>query len=228
MLKNKKSGFTLAEILLALVIVGIIAGLVLPSLLKDMQSKSRMGILKSTLVGIDDVIHREIAEKRTEDIANLDIYRDPQEFLKKFNDAVVGTPFADTYKNYNGTIVPNVGNLTKNELNGKILLKNGVGIGIRNPKAGEAHRYTLIVIDVTGEAPPNTVGIDLFTAQLIWDEDLNNGIHVGDVHGLPNGGANGTESEAGLKTACLAGNPASCFRLAELTGYDNEFLENNY
>ena len=38
MLRKKKHAFTLAEVLLALVIVGIIAGLVLPSLLKDMQA----------------------------------------------------------------------------------------------------------------------------------------------------------------------------------------------
>ena len=219
MLKNKKHAFTLAEVLLALVIVGIISSLVLPSLLKDMQAKSRMNILKSTLVGVDDVIHREIAQKRSEDIINLDIYNNPQSFLDKFNNAISGTAFATSYQNYNGTPV-NV-----NIPVSSILLQNGVGVGIINQPE---NRCSAVIIDVTGEKPPNTVGIDYYQAKLFWDEDLTNGIHVGDVHGYITTGEDGTESEASYKTSCLNGDPAACFRLVELTGYDPDFLDNQY
>ena len=219
MLKIKKHAFTLAEVLLALIIVGIISGLVLPSLLKDMQAKSRMNILKSTLVGIDDAIHREIAQKRSEDIINLDIYNSPQLFLRKFNNAVSGTAFASSYQNYNGTVV----NVAVPE--GSILLQNGVGVGILNNKT---EGYTTVVIDVTGEKPPNTVGIDYYTAKMFWTEDLEKGIHVGDVHGFITADADGNESEAGYKTSCLGGDSDACFRLVELTGYDPDFLDNQY
>lgn len=218
MLRKKKHAFTLAEVLLALVIVGIIAGLVLPSLLKDMQAKSRMGILKSTLVGIDDLIHKEIAQKRSEDIINLDIYNNPQLFLNKFNNAVSGTAFASSYQNYAGSEV------TVNVPANSILLQNGVGIGIINQ---EDERCSDIIIDVTGEKSPNTVGIDYFVAKFFWDEDLTKGIHVGDVHGYITLGADGNESVGSYKTLCLNGDPAACFRLVELKGYDPDYLDAN-
>lgn len=224
MLKPKRCAFTLAEILLAVVIVGIIAGLVMPSLLKDMQAKARMSSLKSTLIGIDDTIHREIAQKRSEDINDLDIFRDPQEFLDKFNDAAEGDAFANSYKNYNGAAV-NVDIPAARKL-----LKNGVGIGISNDSE---HRISNIVIDLTAAEPPNTVGIDYFIAGMTWDEDINRGIHVGDVHGYVDGVLHvvgdeegGAESVDGLRNSCLGGSAQSCFRLVEVVGYDHNYLNN--
>ena len=153
MFNRKRYAFTLAEILLAVVIVGIVAGLVMPSLLKDMQTKARMGNLKSTLIGIDDIIHKEIVQKRSEDITNLDIYKNPQDFLNKFNNAVEGNAFAVSYNNYNGT------NVQVENPEASILLKSGVGLGILND---EEHRLSKIIIDLTGSEPPNTIGIDYF------------------------------------------------------------------
>ena len=224
MLNLKRYAFTLAEILLALAIVGIIASLVMPLLLKDMQAKARMSLLKSTLIGIDDTIHKEIAQKRSEDIEDLDIYRNPQDFLDKFNDAVEGDAFAGSYKNYNG-VVSNV------EIpDASVLLKNGVGIGILND---EDYRISKIVIDLNASAPPNTVGIDYFIAGMAWDEDLERGIHVGDVHGYIDGvlhvvteDGEDEETEDALRTACLGGIAESCFRLVEIVGYDYNYLNN--
>ena len=224
---GKKRAFTLAEILLALIIVGIVAGLTLPSLLKDMQSKSRMNLLKSTFVGIDDYIHKDIAHKRSEDIINLDVYVNPQLFLSKFNVAPSGEPFAASYKNYNGQQVNCITDFS-GARSGKILLQNGVGIGIKNPEASSGDRFTTIVVDLTGEKAPNTVGIDYFVAKLFWDEDLDKGIHVGDVHGFTDSLGNTAESENALRTACFNGNGKSCFRLVELTGYDPDFLGQEY
>ena len=224
MLNLKRYAFTLAEILLALTIVGIIASLVMPSLLKDMQAKARMSLLKSTLIGLDDTIHREIAQKRSEDIENLDIYRNPQDFLDKLSDAVEGNAFAASYKNYNG------GNAAVVIPNANILLKNGVGIGISND---EEHRISKIVVDLTASEPPNTVGIDYFIAGMAWDEDLERGVHVGDVHGYIDGvlhvvteEGQQEETENGLRAACLGGDAESCFRLVEIVGYDHNYLNN--
>ena len=220
---EKLRAFTLAEILLALVIVGIVAGLALPSLLKDMQSKSRMNLLKSTLIGIDDYIHKDIAHKRSEDIINLDVYTNPQLFLSRFNVAPTGEPFATSYKSYKGQPVNCITDFS-GARSGKILLQNGVGIGIVNPQSTSSDRFTTIVIDLTGDKYPNTVGIDYFVAKLYWDEDLSKGIHVGDIHGFSDSLGNAQESETALRNACLEGNAKSCFTLIELTAYDPDFL----
>lgn len=217
--KKKKSAFTLAEILLTLVIVGVVAGLVLPSLLKDMQAKSRMNLLKSTLIGVDDVIHKEIAQKRSEDIIDLDIHNNPQLFLQKLNVAPAGTAFSNAYKNYNGNAV-----VVSIPAGNGVLLQNGVGIGIINDAD---NKLSHIIIDVTGEKPPNTVGIDYFIAGMTWEEDLTRGIHVGDVHGYINGTLGDNDNVANLRASCMGGGAEACFRLVELTGYEPEFLTGN-
>lgn len=224
MLKFRKPAFTFAEIMLTLLIVGIVAGLVLPTLLKDMQSKSRMALMKSTVLSIDEMVQKDIAQKRTQDITKLEIYGNKtQNFLRQFDIAENGVPFANanSYKNYNGgstqVIVP--GN--------SVLLKSGVGIGVVERLYDK--ESSAIVIDLTGENQPNTVGIDYFIAEMTWDDDLDNGWHLGDIHGYINGGVElgeeETETTAGLKTLCRGGNASACYRYAELLNFEHDYIE---
>lgn len=218
-MRNKnKSAFTLAEVLLTIIVIGILATLIIPGLLKDIHAKSRISLLKSTLISIEDTIHKEITEQRTDDISLTNIVSNPENFLAKFDTASEGTPFADSYKSYNGTDIENA---TIPETS--VVLKNGVGIGIVNNLYDiEA---TGIVIDVNGAESPNIAGADYFIAEVIWNEDTDNGLFAGDIHGYLNGAAEGDETNAGLKTLCKAGNAAACFRLIELTGYDPKYID---
>lgn len=218
MKNNQKIAFTLAEVLLTLVVIGILAGLVIPGMLKDIHAKSRMSILLSTVLSIEDMIHKEIAEQRTDDISITNIVTSPANFLAKFDTASSGTPFADSYKSYDGT---NIENATIPD--SSVVLKNGVGIGIENNLYSV--NATGIVIDVNGEESPNIVGVDYFIAEVLWDNDPDNGLFAGDIHGYINGADAGTETNAGLKTSCRAGNAAACYRLAELTGYNPEYID---
>ena len=221
MVNTKKYGFTLTETLAAILIVGIIAILSLPSLMKNIQEKTRMSLLKGTVASVSNVIQSELTKQRTDEITSTDIYKNPKAFIEKFEGAKSGKPFSTSYKRYSDSkpasdvLIPS----DTNDDQALLLLKNGVGIGIVNDKENSR---TSIVIDVTGEDNPNMVGVDYFILKV--EREYGNGYRVGDISGYINGGAEGEETSSGLKTSCLGGNGAACFRMVELSGYNPQYL----
>lgn len=218
MYSSNKHAFTVTEVLLTVVVVGILALLVLPGLVKDMNEKSRMSLLKTTLISLDDAIHKEISQQRIEDITLTTIHNNPAAFFEHFDRATSADAFAASYRNNSGQDV------TVTIPENHVLLKNGVGIGVVSRLFNK--NSTGVVIDVTGSTPPNVVGVDYFIAEIAWEEDTTKGIFVGDLHGYFNGAAQGEEETfANLKSNCNAGSGAACFRLAELSGYNPKYLE---
>jgi len=219
---NKKYGFTLGEVLLAILVVGIIAILSIPSLMKNVHQKSRMALLKGTVATIGEVVQMELAKHRMAEIISTDIYKNPQLFIQSFHGSKSGKPFATAYRKYSDSkeapdvLIPS----NDNENQAALLMKNGVGIGIVND--GENSK-TSFIIDVTGEDKPNMVGVDYFVLKMEWYD--GNGHHMGDITSYENGGVEGEENGADLKTSCMAGNGAACFRMVELSGYDPKYLD---
>ncbi len=60
MIKIKKNGFTLSEMLITLSVVGLLGVLVLPGLIKDTTSKASITLLQSTVSSINDAVQNEI------------------------------------------------------------------------------------------------------------------------------------------------------------------------
>jgi len=58
---KKKSGFTLAEILITLTIIGIVAAMVIPGLLKSTNSQEYKATLKKAVAVLSQVIRKSIA-----------------------------------------------------------------------------------------------------------------------------------------------------------------------
>ena len=150
---NKKYGFTLGEVLLAILIVGIIAVLSLPSLMKNIQEKSRMSLLKGTVASIGNVVQAELTKERTNDVTLTDIAKNPKVFLQKFSGAKSGKPFATSYRKYSdastieGVLIPS----DDNDGQAVLLMKNGVGIGVVNPAENGQISF---VVDVPGYEQP--------------------------------------------------------------------------
>ena len=217
---RKRNGFTLGEILLAVLIVGIVAVLTLPSLIKDTTQKARMSLLKSTIGNISNAVQAVLVKERTNDVTDTDVYKDPQEFLKTFDAAEAGTPFAASYKrlsdsqNAAGVLIPS--NSGQNQA--AYLLKSGVGLGIVNDSD---QSISYVVIDLTGKDKPNIVGVDYFLLKIDWYDDESKYVRSGDVTAFKDE----NETKEGLKTSCKGGNGADCYRLVELSGYDPHYLD---
>lgn len=217
-----KHGFTLGEVILTILIVGIIAVLCLPSLMKNIHQKSRMSLLKGTVATIGSVVQTEITKQRTDEIPHTDIYKDPKTFIQKFGGSKTGKPFATSYRRFSDSkaaenvLIPS----DDNDGQAALLLKNGVGIGIVND---EVNSRTSFIVDVTGEDKPNMVGVDYFILKLEWND--GEGYRAGDITSYENGGDGGTETGEGLKEKCISGNGAACYRMVELSGYDPKYLD---
>lgn len=229
MIKIKKGGFTLSEVLITLSIVGIIAALVVPGVIKDINNKAMMALLQGTISNIDDVVQNELVRTRAVKLSDTDIFNNAQKFLKNFDISKskgTGQPiFYPTggYKNFQGVSKSGMGAGT---YNASAVLKNGVGIAILTPRQANSKQFTgrqsaLITIDLNGSKEPNISGVDLFELELSDESNLDLGIHAGDNLEFSN---DINEN----KTGCLTeGWPYACYSFASLSGFNPNYLIEN-
>ena len=126
---DKKFGFTLSEVLIVLVIIGIVAVLTLPSLLKDIQAKAKVNALTSTIDNVQKAIDKELVEKRANTLNDTNIISNQGEFFREHFSLAPNpqSTFAASYRFYSGA-TPSGDDLPP--LNATCLLKNGVAIGL--------------------------------------------------------------------------------------------------
>lgn len=239
MIKIKRAGFTLAEVLITLAVVGTVAILVLPGLIKDTNNKAMMANLQSAVSTLNNAVQNELITKGARTIDDTDIKSAPETFLQTLDVSRISKTdtFADSYKSMNGTAV------TVPSVDAAATLKNGVAIGLKKFTNPNANIYTgnntnmcdIVYIDTNGKNSPNIAGVDLFILKLSWgntllipgkDLDLE---HLGDLGAFPGGtvgSSTGNPSNSQLKTNCKGGNAAACYLLAERTGFDPNYIEN--
>ncbi|MCM1339767.1 MAG: type II secretion system GspH family protein [Muribaculaceae bacterium] len=222
MIKIKYKAFTLSEVLITLTIVGILAAMVLPGLIKDTTNKANMALLQSTIAQVSNAVQQELTRKNAKYISETDIYNNPQKFLEDNLETAKSTNIFKT-KNEKGEIVDikyksvNGDNAGASHPDGQVLLKNGVYIGLRGD-------ISTLVIDLNGPEPPNVIGIDYFAAKIEKYDDISSGIRMGDV-GAAQYNSNTDED---LQTDCKGGAAAKCYALVERSGFDPDYLEKDY
>ena len=217
MIKIKKNGFTLSEMLITLSVLGLLGVLVLPGLIKDTTSKASITLLQSAVSNINDIIQNEIVRTRATNIKDTNIYKDPQKFLESLNfvetegsGASIFLP-DNKYKSLDGAV-----KTTGTSVTASATLKNGVGINLVNE---ENNKRTLVGIDINGNKEPNIIGVDYFTLIIWWENDYDNHQHMGDF-----GAKRDNESFDTLKTSCTEGDDLSCYYLLEASGFDHNYL----
>lgn len=216
MIKINKDAFTLSEVLITLAIVGVLAILVIPGLVKDTNNKAMMSLLQGTISNLNNITQVEIATKGARNIQDTDIYNNPTKFLNNLEVKKEGNAFSTSYRSINGGNKGGVGGT-------QVLLKNGVAVAIINKYYGL--NSSLIAIDLNGTKEPNIVGVDYFTVELQWDNDETKGTHLGDIGGYQERGAAHSNDRARLRTSCLNGESDDCYSLAELSGFDPNYLK---
>lgn len=226
MIKIKKDGFTLSEVLITLSIVGVIAALVVPGMIKDINNKAMMSLLQGTVTNINDAIQNELVQTRAVKLSDTDVFNNGQNFLRNFDYTRIqgsGLPIFypnGGYKNFQGVAKSGMGGGT---YNASALLKNGVGIAIQTPRSANSKQFNgrrsaLITIDLNGSKEPNISGVDLFELELSDESNLDLGIHAGD----------NLEHSSDInvcKTDCLEnGYPYACYSFASLSGFNPNYL----
>ena len=159
---SAKTGFTLAEVLITLVIIGVIAALTVPSLIQRTNKQEYVTALKkaySTLAQASQMIIEE--EGMPSDENNWgdtpkklhDIFVPHLNILKDCGEGFGCVPNIESYKHLNGA---KSGELTGSQSPNyySVVLADGTFVMF--------HHYYQIVVDINGSKKPNQNGRDVF------------------------------------------------------------------
>ena len=168
-IKNK--AFTLTELLLALTIVGTIAALSIPALMKDVNKKTQSSQLKNVVNTIDLAIVNAMTTTKSKDITNS-VFGNPDTVFTAFNTAKICNSIS-TEKNkcWDPTKYRTLGKTTTTSWDpatSYAKLKNGVSMGYKRT-AGDEDEPDVIgtfYVDLNGSQGPNIIGRDTFAMYL--------------------------------------------------------------
>ena len=190
-LKKFFSAFTLTELLIALAILGALAGMAIPSLMEGLQKKQLTLQLKNTIAGIQQIAHNQMIAKNTKDLTLTD-FNSPEKLLSEKNFPIVKSCekaadcWTESYKKISGNTA------STRYLEGdnrSIILKNGaiISYGLSNsatkglPSDSDDRDIGIFRIDVNGIDKPNMIGRDVFwfyiskKGKILNDSQVNGG-----------------------------------------------------
>ncbi len=183
---KKIFGFSLAEMLVAIAIIGIVAALTIPVVYSNHQKKAYLISLEKNYSDINQVMSLFIVTELVQNISRsylavkkseadaTDITNSSGRFLKKYFDVsndcgTTLTPcFAATYSNINGNKSAAL------DCSGySVTLKNGAAICLEPPLSNGAN-FTpgQLFIDINGQDDPNIGGRDMFRFEIFNDATI--------------------------------------------------------
>jgi len=150
----KKFGFTLAEVLITLVIIGVIAAMTIPTLMNNTnQQEFRVGI-KKAISALNQAMSLNYAlEGTTVGDSSLSTIEQVRDNLFKKRMSIVSTGTAGTDFATTASVTPNASGIfyTADGMRFGIGDFNASGVGSSN----DEWYYGYIVVDVNGEKGPN-------------------------------------------------------------------------
>ena len=177
---KSKNAFTLAEVLITLGIIGVVATLTLPNVMANYAKKSQVAQLQRSVNAVSSAMGNYLLDKKTDNFADTGFSADPSEF---FTDYLGGTymginsapdlnaVFKKNYKSVGNLYseYPIYDNLRNAQAYGHTYfdyacgkLTTGATVCLSTRTDGRDINY-LAIIDVNSDAGPNINGRDLFT-----------------------------------------------------------------
>ena len=181
---KRKYAFTLAEVLITLGIIGVVAALTMPALIGHYKKVQTIAQLKKIYSALQQSI--ELSQTTYGDINNWDWNLSAKEFFKKYLSSNLKViKYCETSDlscwNEEGINTLSGGKYEDSPLKNyweKLILSDGTFIGLQK----QDNSHTHISIDLNGKKRPNTAGKDIFS--LI----LTNGELVDDYNNIPKEG----------------------------------------
>jgi len=187
----KNLGFTLAEVLITLGIIGVVAALTLPTLIKKYQQHVTITQLKKAYSELNQAI--KFSEAEYGDIENWDWEQNSLDFFNQYFSRYIKIKESKlnnqniTYYNISGTPQTSLGVMAHKDNSYAITTNSGYQIILNNRDinyyAGLYYGNLCLYIDINGIKKPNTLGKDVFTFYIIknskkllpasWDDGKN-------------------------------------------------------
>lgn len=170
----KKLAFTLAEVLITLAIVGVVAVLTIPTVTNNMSQRSNIVKLEATIKSLNDAINNLMIDERVTDIADSSLFDDTSIFFTQYlksssncDDDNFTSCFAESYHDIDGGILDP---FKRDFENNDAMLPNGAAVQILGVyDSNSALLNNGFLIDVNGPKGPNIAGRDLFMVRLFTD-----------------------------------------------------------
>ena len=188
-------GFTLAEVLITLAIIGVVAAMTLPTLIQNQQKRSLEVATQKFYSNMSQAVKKYMADEGVDDLRNIpliEVYNDNlsdeeknaneakaqkacddfvQKYLKVAKVCEDGC-FADNYTTQNGEISDYVGIKPENAAyTGKFVLADGSVIDIESLNCSPITLY----VDINGRKGPNKIGYDLWSMHIFYDGSIDEG-----------------------------------------------------
>lgn len=180
----KNSAFTLAEVLITLGIIGVVAALTMPALIANYQKQATVTRLKKAYSQLAQAV--KLSENENGEIEYWDLTLPSDTFMEKYI-----TPFL---KNIGKTSGRDINTLINYKyLNGQTITEfsvNGTDTSVRKLADGtiifvdswtpDDGSYRTVMIDINGYRRPNMLGKDLFSFRINRTNGLSPGSCVDD------------------------------------------------
>ena len=185
----KRNGFTLAEVLVTLGVIGIVAAITMPTLIKNYQKNVWVNQLKKSISVVENGFKLAMAESGTDkledteffikcssydiadggdtdNIGSWNCFADEMKKYFKIIDNKFYYNYHEKYKSLDGSAFED------DDSDGALYLSDGTIIYILIYWSGEKSAR-IFAIDVNGEKGPNVAGRDLFPLYLGFDGKLS-------------------------------------------------------
>ena len=181
-------GFTLAEVLITLGIIGVVAAMTMPALIQNQQKRSLEVATQKFYSMMSQAVKQYMADYGVDDLRNspLVVYDNDddenraqkacEDFVQKYLKVVKVCEdgcFADTYTTQKGEVRSAVGSGADDSVYiGKFVLADGVVIDI---SYGYWDVPLVLYVDVNGRKGPNKIGYDLWSMSIFYDGTIDEG-----------------------------------------------------
>ena len=179
MLCGKNKGFTLAEVLITLGIIGVVAAMTLPILVGKYQKRVVALKLKKTYSVLNNALKMSVADNGDFETWGEELYGSAANYVEKFWKPYINsiktcnTRFECNYNNPKGSAIFNCRNSNGEERCAvywfadkisMLVLQDGIHIAF-NSEIDDYHNTVTsknIYVDINGAKGPNTIGKDAF------------------------------------------------------------------
>ncbi len=185
---NKQSAFTLSELLITMSIIGVIAILTVPNIVRNIFKDSYHSKALAVQENVVKAVRSFIVSERLVDLEDSAIYKDKGSFLNNYlkitkDCTTTGTECFNTTYKISSTETEDLSNLFSADNKYYVIMNTGASLGLLTGGTIPPNQVYAIV-DANGKSAPNVFGVDMYMFSILTDgtvSDLKDGIEIAEA-----------------------------------------------